>query len=143
MHWHAEHSLETAASAAAIWNLLCNVTTWPEWNAGVARIALDGPFVVGTWFTMTTAEQESLRSQLIEVTERRSFTDETRVGDLVVTVAHRIETSVASATRIVYRIDAIGPGADQIGSAIASDFPEVLTSLAAAALTATALAGAR
>ena len=134
MHWHAEHSFETDAPPAAIWALMCDVNSWPSWNAGIEYITLDGPFASGSWFAMKVPGQNELRSQLIDVSAPRGFTDETCVGPLVVTVEHRIERTAAGATRIVYRLDAQGPDAEQIGPAIASDFPEVLAALAGAAL---------
>lgn len=73
--------------------------------------------------------QDALRSKLIEVRENACFVDETRVGDLVIAVAHRIESSGAGRTRIVYAVDACGPEAAEIGPAVASDFPEVLANL--------------
>ena len=53
--------------------------------------------------------EEALRSQLIEVRENVCFVDETRVGDLVIKVAHRIEPLGPARTRIVYAVDAQGP----------------------------------
>jgi hypothetical protein len=55
--------------------------------------------------------------------------DETRVGDLVVTVAHKIEPASAGRTRITYAVEAKGPDAAEIGAAVSADFPEVLAAL--------------
>ena len=74
--------------------------------------------------------EDTLRSQLVEVRENECFVDETRLGGLVVTVAHRIERLGPTRTRIVYAVDASGPQASEIGPAVASDFPDVLASLA-------------
>jgi uncharacterized protein YndB with AHSA1/START domain len=124
-----EHTTETAASREAIWALFRDTARWSEWNAGVESIHLEGPFAEGTWFTMKTPEQpEPLRSRLLEVRDNERFVDETRVGDLVVRVAHRLERA-GSKTRITYSLAAEGPGASQIGPAIAADFPEVLAAL--------------
>jgi hypothetical protein len=51
----------------------------------------------------------------------------------VITVAHRIERAGPNVTRIVYSVEAKGPGAVEIGPAIAADFPEVLAALVALA----------
>ena len=74
--------------------------------------------------------QDPLRSKLVEVRENACFVDETRVGDLAITVAHRIEPLGAGRTRIVYAAEARGPDASEIGPAVASDFPQVLAALA-------------
>jgi hypothetical protein len=131
--WSTEQSIEASASAAAIWALFRDVAGWKDWNAGVEHCELEGPFASGTWFTMKTPGQDAFRSRLLDVRETEHFVDETRVGDLVVRVAHRIEPLTGGGTRITYRLSAEGPEAAQIGPAIASDFPDVLAALAALA----------
>jgi hypothetical protein len=132
-HWHGEHSIETSATPAQIWRLFSDVSGWTTWNAGVEAIQLDGPFATGTELTMKTPGQDAFRSKLIDVREHEAFVDETRVEDLVVTVAHRIVRIAPDRTRVTYATDATGPGAEEIGPAIASDFPDVLQRLIALA----------
>jgi hypothetical protein len=132
--WNMEHSIETAARPEAIWALFRDVPGWKAWNAGIEHVEIDGPFAKGTWFTMKPPGQDALRSQLLEVRENECFVDETRVGDLVVKVAHRIIGLGGGRTRVTYSVDAVGPGAAEIGPAIAADFPEVLAALAEHAL---------
>jgi hypothetical protein len=74
--------------------------------------------------------EDSLRSRLIDVRENECFVDETRLGDLAITVAHRIQSLGSGRTRIVYAVEAVGPEASEIGPAVASDFPVVLAALA-------------
>jgi hypothetical protein len=128
--WRKEYAIETTATAETIWSIFRDVPAWKNWNAGIEQIEIDGPFATGTWFTMKPPGEEALRSQLIDVRENLCFVDETRVGDLVVKVAHRIELLGSARARVVYAVDARGPQASEIGPAVASDFPEVLASLA-------------
>jgi len=128
--WRTEYAIETSASPATIWSIFGDVPAWKNWNAGIEQITIDGPFATGTWFTMKPPGEEPLRSQLIDVRENSWFIDETRVGDLAIKVAHRIEQLGPTRTRIVYAVDAEGPGAAEIGPAVSADFPEVLASLA-------------
>jgi hypothetical protein len=132
--WNAEHSAEIAASAETLWSLMRDVAGWRTWNAGVEHVEMEGPFADGTWFTMKTPGQDAFRSQLLEVRENERFVDETRVGDLVVRVAHRLERLGAGRTRVVYAIEAVGPEAAEVGPAIASDFPQVIEALGALAV---------
>lgn len=127
--WRHEYAIETSASAETIWSIFRDVSGWKNWNAGIEEIDIDGPFAAGTWFTMKPPGEDVLRSQLIDVRENVCFVDETRVGDLAIKVAHRIEPLGSARTRIVYAVDANGPQASEIGPAVASDFPEVLASL--------------
>ena len=131
--WRIEHSMETTATPQAIWEIFRDVPGWKRWNAGIERIDLEGPFAGGTWFSMKPPNQDAFRSKLVDVRENESFVDETRIGDLVVTVAHRIQALGARRTRVTYAVEASGPGASDIGPAIASDFPEVLAALASLA----------
>ena len=128
--WRGEYGIETSATAATVWSIFRDVPGWKTWNAGVEHIEIDGPFAAGTWFTMKPPGQDPLRSRLVEVRENACFVDETRVGDLAITVAHRIETLEGGRTRITYAAEALGPEASEIGPAVASDFAEVLAALA-------------
>jgi hypothetical protein len=131
--WQKEYSIETTASAEAIWSLFRDVSGWTRWNAGIESIELEGPFADGTWFTMKPPGQDAFRSQLIDVRQDEGFIDETRLGDLVVQVAHRIQRIGPGRTRIVYSVEASGTDAAEVGAAISSDFPDVLAALAAQA----------
>lgn len=127
--WRVEHAIETSATPETIWGIFRDVRAWKAWNAGIEHIELDGPFATGTWFTMKPPGEDPLLSKLVDVRENACFVDETRVGDLAITVAHRIESAGAGRTRITYAVEANGPGAPEIGPAIAADFPDVLAAL--------------
>lgn len=127
--WKTEYAIETSATAETIWSIFRDVPGWKNWNAGIEQIDIDGPFATGTWFTMKPPGEEALRSQLVDVRENVCFVDETRVGDLAILVAHRIQPLGPARTRIVYAVDAHGPQASEIGPAVSADFPEVLASL--------------
>jgi hypothetical protein len=128
--WRGEYGIETSATADIIWSIFRDVPGWRTWNAGIEHIDIDGPFSTGTWFTMKPPGEDPLRSRLVEVRENECFVDETRIGDLAITVAHRIESLGALRTRIAYAVEARGPEAPEIGPAVASDFPQVLAALA-------------
>jgi uncharacterized protein YndB with AHSA1/START domain len=129
-HFSAEHTLDIAASPEAIWRLFSDVPGWKRWNAGIEEIRIMGPFAQGTEFSMKPPGQDAFTSRLTHVTENERFVDETRVGDLVVTVTHALQKLDGGRTRVVYAIDARGPEAEHIGPAISSDFPDVLRALA-------------
>jgi Polyketide cyclase / dehydrase and lipid transport len=127
--WRTAFSAETAAAPDAIWSIFRDVPGWKNWNAGIAHIEIDGPFAAGTWFTMQPPGEAPLRCKLVEVRDNACFVDETRVGDLVVTVAHNVESVSSGRTRITYAVEAKGPDAAEIGAAVSADFPEVLAAL--------------
>jgi len=128
-----EHTIDTSIPAGRLWSALRDVAGWKQWNSGVEDSALEGggAFAAGTWFCMKPPGQDALRSRLTAVREGESFVDETCVGDLVVTVAHRLDRAPSGQTRITYALEAAGPDAAAIGPLIAADFPEVLAALVA------------
>ena len=135
--WTYEYSVTTTAARETVWRHWSDVAAWPAWNAGIARIEIDGPFAVGTTFTMTPPGDDPVRMRLTEIVPGELFTDEADGGDFVVTTVHRLEPAAGGGTRIVYRTEISGPAAAQIGPeigpAITADFPDVLTALAALA----------
>jgi Polyketide cyclase / dehydrase and lipid transport len=137
--WSYEHSLETDARAETIFEILRDVSRWPEWNPGVERIDLDGPFATGTSGVMVIPDQGSLSFRLAWVGDGRGFEDETEIpgAGVVVRVRHSLEPLAGGGTRITYRATVEGPAADalgpEIGPGVTADFPEVVAGLAARA----------
>lgn len=132
--WEYEHSVETAATPEALWRHWSDMATWPQWNDGIEAIDVEGPFEVGTTFTMTPPADESIRMRLVEIKPGESFTDEMDAGNFVVRTEHRLEPAAGGLTRIVYRTEITGEAADHIGPElgpqITADFPAVLAALA-------------
>jgi uncharacterized protein YndB with AHSA1/START domain len=131
--WEYEHSVETTAAPGMVWRLWTDMAAWPQWNAGIETITVDGPFAAGTTFTMTPPGDEPIRMHLTEVVPGELFTDEMDAGDFVVRTVHRVEPAAGGRTRVIYRTEITGPAAaqagPQLGPAITADFPEVLAAL--------------
>jgi Polyketide cyclase / dehydrase and lipid transport len=132
--WAYEYGVETTAAPGALWRHWSDMAAWPEWNDGIETIEVEGPFEVGTAFTMTPPGDEPIRMRLVEIEPGRSFTDEMDAGDFVVRTEHRLEPAAGGLTRIVYRMQITGEAAGQVGPQlgpqITADFPEVLAALA-------------
>ena len=122
-------------SADAVWALYEDVSTWPEWDAQAEWVTRDGPLAAGSTGMMKFKDQEPLQYRLAKVETGREFVDETPVGELVVRVAHRLEPLGPRRVRITYSAQIDGPEdqANEIGSAITSDFPDTIASLVALA----------
>jgi len=137
--WEYEHSVEAKAKANAdqLWTLWTDMLGWPQWNAGIAAIEVDGPFAVGTSFTMTPPGEDPITMQLTEIVPGELFVDVMDAGDFLVRTVHRLDAMPAGRTRITYRTEITGPAADQvgpeIGPQITADFPAVLKALTALA----------
>src|SRR4051812_44519930 len=113
--WTREESIETEATADAVWRLWADVGRWSEWNAGVERCTIDGAFANGSEITMTPPDGEPIRLRLAEVVPGERFVDEAVLDDIVVRTLHAIEPAGAGSVRIVYRMEIDGPAADQVG----------------------------
>jgi len=134
--WSYEHSIQTAANVAAIWELYSDVSTWPSWDAGIASISLNGPFVVGATGEITPEGQGPLPFILTEVTPNNEFADETMLVDagIVIRFRHTLTALASDGTRITHRVEIDGPAADtlgpQIGPDMTSGIPETMNALA-------------
>ena len=88
--WSYEHSLETKARPETVFDIFRDVSRWHEWNAGIERIELDGPFATGASGVMVIPDQGRLAFRLAWVGEGQGFEDETPIpdADMVVRVRH-------------------------------------------------------
>ena len=129
------YTVEAAVSAAAIWSLYEDVTTWPSWDGQAELVTRDGPFAAGSTGTMKFRGQEPLDYRLSKVDPLLEFVDETPVGDVVVRVSHRLEPVSAGRLRITYAAEIDGPReqTEQLGPAITVDFTETIDALVALA----------
>jgi len=135
--WTKEYRAESTASAATLFAILADVASWPEWNAGVRRVKLNGPFAAGTTATMVLPDRTALSFRLMWVEGDRGFEDETEVPDVgvLVRVSHLLESLEGGGTRITYRCSVEGPSdvGAEVGPAVSADFPDVIAALAALA----------
>ena len=135
--WEYEYSIETNAAREALWQHWSDMATWPQWNAGIETIDVEGPFAVGTAFTMTPPGDEPIRMRLVEIKPGEPFTDEMDAGDFVVRTVHAVAPNGTGGSTITYRTEFHGPAADQAGAemgpAITADFPDVVAGLVAVA----------
>ena len=131
--WSTEESIETNASADAIWRLWADVPRWPDWNADIEHIELSGPFATGSKISMTPIGQEPVDLRIEEAIEPERFIDVAALDDVVVRTIHRVERIDDDRNRIIYRMEITGPAADevgpQLGPEISGDFPQTLAAL--------------
>jgi len=131
--WTDTASIVTTASPQALWRLFEDVAGWTRWNAGIERIALNGPFATGSTFDMQPPGMEAFRSTLREVKTNAGFVDETVLEDTRFQVSHELQPLPDGGTRVVYAIRVEGPEAATLGPLVTADFPEVLAALKALA----------
>src|SRR5262249_56305434 len=127
--WVREYTADCAASPAQLFSILADPATWSEWNAGVLRIDMNGPFAEGTTAVMVLPDETVLPFRFTWVEADRGYADETEVPDagVVVRVRHEL-TPLDHGTRITYRCEIDGPEdvASEVGAAVTADFPHLL-----------------
>ena len=72
-------SVETTASADAVWRIWSDMSTWGDWNPNVSTMDWQGGFVSGTSGVMNTRAGQHHKMQLLDVQSGRGFALETSV----------------------------------------------------------------
>jgi uncharacterized protein YndB with AHSA1/START domain len=127
--WTTESSTDLAVRPESVWKAWTDVERWPRWNGDIAAIELSGPFAAGSTITMTVQEGDTVTLRLAEVVAGERFVDEATVADTVIRTVHVVSPLDERRSRVVYRLEADGPAAEQIGPAVSADFPETLEAL--------------
>jgi hypothetical protein len=134
--WVKEYVGRSTARTEQVFSVLADAERWPEWNEGVSKLEMHGPFVAGTSAVMVLPDGTALPFSFTWVEENVGFEDLTEVPDAGVSVRVRHELSrTESGTQITYRCEVDGPDdvAAEVGSAVSADFAEVISALAARA----------
>ena len=130
--WVKDYTADCAASPAQVFSVLAEPAKWSEWNSGVLRIDMNGPFAEGTTAVMVLPDETALPFRFTWIEADRGYEDETTVADAGVTVRVRHElTPIEGGTRITYRCAVDGPEAvaAEVGAAVTADFPDVIAAL--------------
>ncbi|KUJ66991.1 polyketide cyclase [Streptomyces albus subsp. albus] len=131
--WTYEHTLETDAAAEAIWRRWADVRNWGAWNADITSIEINGPFAAGTEIVMNPAGDDPVHLLVSEAVTDELFVDEARFDGLLLRTTHRLDRGERLRTRVTYRMEITGEGADElgprIGPAVTADWPETMAAL--------------
>jgi uncharacterized protein YndB with AHSA1/START domain len=135
--WVHEHAAETAVSPEAVWAVLRDLDQWPRWDTSMERVALQGPFAVGSRVAMTPVGQDPIVATIVAVTEPEYYADRTDLGPVTLEFSHTLTRLAGGGTRITHRLEISGDGAaelgPQLGPEITADFPEAMDGLLACA----------
>lgn len=131
--WTYEHSLDTEAAPEAIWRLWADVENWGTWNADIASIRIDSPFQAGAEIVMNPDGDDAVHLRVAKTSVDEEFVDEARFDGLLLRTVHRLDPGENGLTRVTYRMEITGAGADelgpQIGPAVTSDWPQTMAAL--------------
>jgi hypothetical protein len=129
--WSTSHTEFGAVTPSAVWAVMSDVASWPEWNEDIEEIAIDGAFTVGAAIVMRPRDQPTVRLRLTEIEPGTSFVDEAEVAGTRVRTHHEVVPTAEHGVRVTYRLCATGPAAQPLGRAITADFGEVIRGLIA------------
>lgn len=131
--WESEYSVEAPVTPESVWQVWADFENVASWNKGIESIELSGPFASGTEFAMKPAGREAIVMHLAEVAENVSFAEVADVNGLTIRILHRVERLDGQRTRITYRTQITGEGADalgpQLGPGVTAVFPDAVAKL--------------
>ena len=131
--WESEYSVEAPVTPESVWQVWADFEHAASWNEGIESIELRGPFTSGTEFSMKPVGREAIVMHLAEVTENVSFAEVAEANGLTIRVIHRLERLDGQRTRIAYRTEITGEGADELGPhlgpGVTAAFPDAVARL--------------
>jgi hypothetical protein len=72
-------SVQTTASAPAVWKIWSDMSTWGDWNPNVSTLERQGGFVSGSTGVMNTRAGQHHKMTLVDVQAPSGFALETSV----------------------------------------------------------------
>jgi hypothetical protein len=100
--WELEHSAESKAPPASVWERYTDVEDWREWSKGVEESTLEGEFEAGSKGTMKPPQLPRTGFELVEVEPERRFVSRAKLPGGTLTFDHRIEPANGG-TRITHK----------------------------------------
>ncbi len=143
--WSGEHTVDTAASAAAIWARWTRVDLWSTDDPTVAAAHMDGPLAVGVGGTITQRRGPAVRFTVAELEPPRRFTTVSSLPFATMAFEHTLEPTTVG-VRFTHCVRLTGPLAAVfgllLGRRLVAGLPQVMETIAAHSLAAPAVAEA-
>lgn len=130
--WEFRHTETTAATPEQLWRRYADPPTWPEWDHETESVTLDGPFAAGTTGKLKPVGGPKTKFRVLEVTDRRSFTDVSFLPLAKMHFSHTIDPAAGGAS-ITHAVKISGPlsplFARVVGKRIAAELPQAMRRL--------------
>jgi uncharacterized membrane protein len=112
-----EVSVDIAADAARVWEVLVDVETWPTWTPTMTSVSLvdRGPLAIGSSARIRQPRIGTMLWTVTELVEGRSFTWEAKRPGLRFVAGHLIEDAPPNGTTVTLSLHQGGP----VGAALA------------------------
>ncbi len=103
-----KHTVETAASPEAIWEIWQDVTNWNTWDHGIEFSTLDGPFLAGSEGLLKPRGGPLVYTKLTAVEPNKFFIDEAKLPFAHIVVSHSL-TQLNGITHVTHQVEMKGP----------------------------------
>ncbi len=128
-----ENSVTGKTTDQKLWDLYSDVNKWQMWERGIKPVDLFGKFAVSTSGVMNMADGAALPFSIVACEVEKSFTTQSRLGNIIVTFGHEIKENGELVT--VTHTVTIEGGDDMqmegMGKGIVANIPECLQRLIA------------
>lgn len=129
-----EKSITGSADVQKIWELYSDVNKWSLWDKSIKSVQLYGSFCTGTHGVMEMTDGSSLPVVLVECSDKKSFTTQSKLGPITVTFGHFLKEHGNDVT-ITHTVTLEGGEEKQmegIGKGITAGVPDCLENLLSA-----------
>ncbi len=127
-----EHTIETTASADAIWQIWQDVENWNSWDHGIEYSTINGPFETGTTGTLKPKGGPLVHTKLTLVEPKKSFVDESKLFLARIIFSHDL-VKTEDKVKVTHKIEMKGPlaffFAYVIGRTMKKNLPAEMASL--------------
>lgn len=103
-----KHTIETAASASAVWQVWQDVSSWNTWDHDLEFSTLDGSFKAGSTGTLKIKDGPLLQTKLTKVEPMKVFVQEARVILAYFVMSHFL-TESGGKTAVTVQTEIRGP----------------------------------
>lgn len=128
-----ENSVTGKTTVQKLWNLYSDVNKWQMWDKGIASVELFGKFAVSTSGVMNMADGAALPFSIVACEVEKSFTTQSRLGNIIVTFGHEIKENGELVT-VTHTVTIEGGNDMQMegmGKGIVANIPECMQRLIA------------
>lgn len=128
-----ENSVTGKTTVQKLWNLYSDVNKWQMWDKGIASVELFGKFAVSTSGVMNMADGAALPFSIVACEAEKSFTTQSKLGNIIVTFGHEIKENGELVT-VTHTVTIEGGNDMQMegmGKGIVANIPECMQRLIA------------
>jgi hypothetical protein len=101
------HTVETTASPATVWQIWQDVSNWNTWDHGIEFSTINGPFKAGTTGTIKPKGGPLVHTTLTHVEPMKRFVDEAKLPLTRIIVSHSL-TESGGKTYVTHHIEMRG-----------------------------------